>query len=175
MWWKIYIVEHFLWIGLVSVNCAVYFWSIFATFNSRISCLTRRANEINILLLSWRKLTYFGRIFNQKVRRTPIFSVSFEINRSWQRSPLQARPPPPLNRILGLTTHTQTNIGSGGGEWQHYSRSLRVLPCRIPQTRKKCQNPQILRILALFSDILNSTCKGDGSIDLRVDRSTKLF
>jgi hypothetical protein len=42
---------------------------------------------------------------------------------------------------------------------RHFARPARVKTSGISQIRKKFQNPEIPRILELFSDLQNSTCK----------------
>ncbi len=44
-------------------------------------------------------------------------------------------------------------------ELWHFTWPVRILRSGILQIRKKCQNPDDLRILALFSDLQNSTSK----------------
>ncbi len=59
-----------------------------------------------------------------------------------------------------LGTHTDLH-SCGQKKQRHSQRSVRVLTSGISQIQKLCQNPEIPRILALFSDLQNSTCTMD--------------
>jgi hypothetical protein len=51
------------------------------------------------------------------------------------------------------------NRRKNGKKLKHFAWPLEVLKSKILKIWKMCQDPEIFRILALFSDLKNSTCK----------------